>query len=91
MEILQFIQKLNGPQPQEIKIENEMETSQIADLESQKPSQKVQANFEFRRLNILLLRGVVGKDGNECARKIATATASDSRINLSLSTCLEQN
>lgn len=30
------------------------------------------------------MRGVFGKDGNQCARKIATATASSARVNVSI-------
>jgi len=41
---------------------------------------KVEINFEFHRLNVLLLRRVVSKDGNQRAKKIATATAADARF-----------
>lgn len=91
VEIFQFIQKLT---PQSSSTSNDedckqdLENEATQQLEDQRSSQKWQANFEFRRLNVLLLRGVVGKDGDECARKIATATASDSKINLILNKSL---
>lgn len=90
VEIFQFIQKLSPNAGPAIPPVPDPEESQVPKAEP-KTSQKIQANFEFRRLNILLLRGVVGKDGDEMARKIATATASDSKINMILSKSLTLN
>jgi vacuolar protein sorting-associated protein 13D len=84
MEILQFLRRIF---PSSSNASSQLPESKSSEqtLISGSGGRKVQANFEFHRLNVLLLRGVVGKDGNQVARKIATATASDARVNFSLS------
>lgn len=82
VEIIQFLHNIlpTGSQPSEVQPKNS-DSSIIASTSS---GRKIQANFEFHRLNVLLLRGVVGKNGTQVARKIATATASNARVNCNL-------
>jgi vacuolar protein sorting-associated protein 13D len=87
VEILQFLQIIvpsgSGPAsslPDSVQPKN----SDSSIIGSSSVGRKIQANFEFHRLNVLLLRGVVGKDGTQVARKIATATASNARVNCNL-------
>jgi len=83
MEILQFLGSLLPSSEDKY---DDMSMSNVEEeLQIVSSSLKLQANLEFHRLNVLLLRGVVGFDGYQVARKIATATASDFHVNVSLS------
>lgn len=81
VEILQFLQQIFPSSNSE---KNETKSSDTS-MVTPNSGRKIQANFEFHRLNVLLLRGVIGKDGNQVARKIATATASEARVNFKMS------
>lgn len=48
-------------------------------LEESSKLGSTELTFDFHRLNVLLLRGVV-RDGNLCGKKICTATMSDAKI-----------
>jgi len=79
MEISQFIGSFLPSSVKKSDVLDSMEDSQLV-----LPSSRLQANLEFHRLNVLLLRTEVGHDGYQLARKIATVTTSDSQVNLSL-------
>ncbi|CAG7684383.1 unnamed protein product [Allacma fusca] len=84
VEILQFLQRA-FPSPDSVPEQRPKSETKIINT----GRYRLQSSFDFHRLNILLVRGVMGKDGNQCARKIATATASDARVNLSVSRGLD--
>jgi hypothetical protein len=86
VEILQFLHSIIPSSTPEFTHSKMSESSMIASSSGR----KIQANFYFHRLNVLLLRGVVGKDGHQVARKIATATASNARVNCILRKYLVQ-
>ena len=82
VEILQFLQEITPVEEVTGKVRTE--SGSAGQLLSTTDKWKIEASFEFNRLNVLLLRGIVGKDGNRGGRKIATATACDARVGFSL-------
>ncbi len=100
MEILQFIQKVSPSSPPHASQEAKVRTNSRAEggggsgtgfLPAARDAWKIEAGFDFNRLSVLLLRRFVGKDGNQGARKIATATACDARVSCSAGEFLNQN
>ena len=85
VEILQFLQRAFPSTPAEtIQVPGQQVPPRTESKLINTGRYKLQTNFDFHRLNILLVRGVIGKDGQQCARKIATATASEARVNLAI-------
>lgn len=64
-------------------------TESLLDQESTTSNiNRTEITFDFHRLNVLLLRGVV-KDGNLYGKKICTATMSEAKIHATVSSKLE--
>jgi len=82
VEILQFLQEITPDE--EWSGKRRTESGSAGTLLQTADKWKLEASFDFNRLNVLLLRGMVGKDGNRSGRKIATATACDARVGFSL-------
>lgn len=61
---------------------------QIETLKSPPVLTKTELTFDFHRLNILLLRSLNLDGGVTVAKKIATATMTDAKINATVGECL---